>query len=199
MEAMASLASGFSLAAVAGLNAYLPLLLLGLITRATNSDLLPSPYDLLNNTWVLAVLVLLLLIEVAADKIPGVDTLNDTVQTVVRPLAGGLLMMTLAAPFPKFPPLLALAVGIAAAGLVHATKAGFRPMRWPIPCRPVRTCILPTSGSCRRSRLGSPKPKKAWTSLKRFRTSSISTWTATCCRPSVASSCRSHSPRPSHR
>ncbi|MCL4535264.1 MAG: DUF4126 domain-containing protein [Bacteroidetes bacterium] len=128
MEAITNLAAGFSLAAVAGLNAYIPLLLLGMITRATKSDLLASPYDLLSNTWVLVLLFLLLMVEVLADKLPGIDTLNDTVQTVVRPVAGGILMLALAAPVDRFPPLLALGVGIAAAGVVHTAKVGFRPM-----------------------------------------------------------------------
>lgn len=122
------LAAGFSLAATAGLNAYIPLLLLGMITRATGSGLLASPYDLLSNTWVIVLLFLLLLVEVVADKLPGIDTLNDTVQTVVRPVAGGILLLALAAPVDKFPPLLALALGIGVAGVVHTAKAGFRPM-----------------------------------------------------------------------
>ncbi len=128
MEAITSMAAGFSLAAVAGINAYIPLLLVGMIARATRSDLLVSPFDLLTNTWVLALLFLLLMVEVLADKLPGVDTLNDTVHTVVRPLAGGVLMMAMVSSVDKFPTLLALALGIVAAGVVHTAKAGLRPM-----------------------------------------------------------------------
>ncbi len=128
MEAITNLATGLSLAAFAGLNAYLPLLLLGLVTRITRSDLLTGPYELLTHTWVLALLVLLLVLEILADKLPGIDTLNDTIQTVVRPVSGGILMMAMADPILKFPPLLALALGIGAAGVVHTTKASFRPM-----------------------------------------------------------------------
>lgn len=128
MEALTGLTSGLALAAAAGINAYLPLFFLGLISRVTNPDYLVSPYNTLSETWALIVLFLLLLIEVFADKLPSVEILNDTIQTVVRPVAGGILMMALVAPTGAFPSPLALALGIVVAGVVHTTKVGFRPM-----------------------------------------------------------------------
>jgi len=44
----------------------------------------------LSNGWVLVILGILLAVEVVADKVPVVDHVNDVVQTVVRPTAGGL-------------------------------------------------------------------------------------------------------------
>jgi hypothetical protein len=128
MEAITGLASGLTLAATAGINAYLPLFLLGLITRINSPDYLVSPYNTLSETWALLLLFLLLTIEILADKLPAFEILNDTIQTIVRPMAGGILVMALVAPSGKFPPVLALALGILAAGIVHATKVGFRPM-----------------------------------------------------------------------
>ncbi|MFC7545834.1 DUF4126 domain-containing protein [Plantactinospora sp. GCM10030261] len=82
--------TGTGLAASAGLNAYIPLLLMGLLSRYTSLIDLPSGWQWLANGWVIAILAVLLVIEVVADKVPVVDHVNDVVQTVVRPTAGGL-------------------------------------------------------------------------------------------------------------
>ncbi len=82
--------TGIGLATSAGLNAYIPLLMIGLLGRFTNLITLPGPWAWLENEWVLGILVVLLAIEFVADKIPVVDHINDVVQTVVRPTAGGL-------------------------------------------------------------------------------------------------------------
>jgi len=85
--------TGFGLATAAGLNAYIPLLLLGVAGRLGYADL-GAPYMLLSGNAGLAVLAVLLLVELLADKVPGVDHVNDIVNTVVRPTAGGLLFVT---------------------------------------------------------------------------------------------------------
>ena len=82
--------TGTGLAASAGLNAYIPLLTMGLLARYSDLIDLPSGWQWLSNGWVVAILAVLLAIEVVADKIPVVDHFNDVVQTVVRPTAGGL-------------------------------------------------------------------------------------------------------------
>ena len=83
--------AGTGLAAAAGLNAYIPLLALGLLGRFTDIVSLPSGWSWLENPWVLGVFGALLLLEVVADKIPAVDHLNDLAQTLVRPAAGGIV------------------------------------------------------------------------------------------------------------
>ncbi|HEX2773123.1 MAG TPA: DUF4126 family protein, partial [Micromonosporaceae bacterium] len=87
---MLELLTGTGLAASAGLNAYIPLLLVGLLNRYTSLVELPSGWQWLSNGWVIGILVVLLAIEVVADKVPVVDHVNDAVQTFVRPTAGGL-------------------------------------------------------------------------------------------------------------
>jgi uncharacterized membrane protein len=82
--------TGSGLAASAGLNAYIPLLLMGLLARYTDLVDLPSGWQWLGNGWVVLILAVLLAVEVVADKVPVVDHVNDVVQTVVRPTAGGL-------------------------------------------------------------------------------------------------------------
>lgn len=87
---MFELLTGTGLAASAGLNAYIPLLTVGLLARYTDLIDPPAGWQWLGNGWVLAILAVLLAVEVVADKVPVVDHVNDVVQTVVRPTAGGL-------------------------------------------------------------------------------------------------------------
>jgi hypothetical protein len=62
---------------------------MGLLARYTDAIDLPAGWQWLSNGWVLVILAVLLAIEVVADKVPVVDHVNDVVQTVVRPTAGG--------------------------------------------------------------------------------------------------------------
>ena len=91
---MLELLTGTGLAAAAGLNAYIPLLLLGLGGRFLDFVTLPAGWSWLENEWVLGILGVLLVIEFVADKIPAVDTVNDWIQTIVRPGAGGIVFGT---------------------------------------------------------------------------------------------------------
>lgn len=91
---MLELLTGTGLAAAAGLNAYIPLLLVGLGSRFFDWIALPDAWAWLGNEWVLGILGVLLVIEIVADKIPVVDTINDWIQTIVRPAAGGILFGT---------------------------------------------------------------------------------------------------------
>jgi hypothetical protein len=83
--------AGTGLAAAAGLNAYVPMLALGLGGRLLDFVQLPAGWTWLENDWVLGILGLLLVIEMVADKIPAVDTVNDWIQTIVRPASGGIV------------------------------------------------------------------------------------------------------------
>jgi len=90
LEALA----GTGLAVAAGLNAYIPLLVLGLAGRFLDFVELPAGWSWLENEWVLGILAVLLVIEIIADKIPAVDSVNDVIQTIVRPAAGGIAFGT---------------------------------------------------------------------------------------------------------
>ncbi|WP_238008131.1 DUF4126 domain-containing protein [Dactylosporangium sp. AC04546] len=82
--------TGLGLATSAGLNAYIPLLAIGLLARYTELINLPSNWQWMENGWTIAIVALLLAIEFVADKVPIVDHVNDVIQTFVRPTAGGL-------------------------------------------------------------------------------------------------------------
>ncbi len=85
------LLTGFGLATAAGLNAYIPLLALGLLSRFSDPVTLPHGWAWLENGWVVAIVATLLVVEIVADKIPALDSINDTIQTFVRPTAGGIV------------------------------------------------------------------------------------------------------------
>ena len=118
--------SGLTLAAPAGVNAYIPLLAVALAERLGWLHL-AEPYDLLGAWWVIAIIAVLLIVEVVADKVPGVDHVNDVIQTVVRPAAGGLLAVS-AAGHGSVSPVVLLVAGVLIAGGVHAVKATARPV-----------------------------------------------------------------------
>jgi uncharacterized protein DUF4126 len=130
--------TGTGLAASAGLNAYIPLLLMGLMSRFTDSIGLPSGWQWLSNGWVLAILAVLLVVEVVADKVPVVDHVNDVVQTVVRPTAGGIVFgagsssqtATVTDPGSFFGShqWVPIAAGVLIALCVHGVKAASRPV-----------------------------------------------------------------------
>jgi hypothetical protein len=129
--------TGFGLATAAGLNAYIPLLALGLLARFTDLVNLPHAWAWLENGWVMAIVAVLLCVEVVADKIPALDTVNDVVQTFVRPTAGGIVFgsgtaaqtSAVADPgaFVSSGQWLPVAVGVVTALIVHLTKTTVRP------------------------------------------------------------------------
>jgi hypothetical protein len=119
--------SAFGVSAAAGLNAYLPLLIVGLLARYTDLITLNSPWNALESPWVLGVLVILLIIEMTVDKIAIADSVNDILQTVVRPAAGAILFAASGNLIANTSPVLAMALGIVAAGSIHAVKATARP------------------------------------------------------------------------
>lgn len=79
------------LSASAGLNAYIPLLVVGLFSRFTDAVRVPDAFSWLTDWWALCGMTLLLLVELVVDKVPIVDHVNDMLQTVVRPAAGGMV------------------------------------------------------------------------------------------------------------
>ena len=114
--------SAFGLSASAGLNAYIPLLVVALLARFTNLIRLSSPWDALTSWWVIGVLVVLSLVEFFADKVPAVNHINDLIQTFVRPAAGAIVFAASARAISETNTVLALIAGLLVAGTVHATK-----------------------------------------------------------------------------
>ena len=124
MEMLLGVFSAFGLSASAGLNAYIPLLVVGAIAYyLPNTLALSKPFDLLANPWILILLGILVIIEMVADKVPAVNHINDLIQTVVRPVAGAIAFAASANVVTDISPVLALACGLLVAGSVHTVKA----------------------------------------------------------------------------
>ncbi len=131
IEAISGLGAAFGLSGSAGLNAYIPLLLVSLAARFPLDDplvKLQAPFDLMGSWWVIGLLSVLLVIEIVADKVPAVDTVNDGIQTFVRPAAGAILFAGSTNAITEIHPMLALVAGLLVAGGVHATKTAARPV-----------------------------------------------------------------------
>jgi len=124
MDALTSILSAFGLSGSAGLNAYLPLLIVALTARFTDLIVLKEPWDTLEHPWVIGVLAILLVIETFADKIPAINHINDAIQTFIRPAAGAILFAASANVITDVHPAIALILGLFVAGSVHAAKSG---------------------------------------------------------------------------
>jgi hypothetical protein len=127
IEAFSNIATAFGLSASAGLNAYLPLLVVALMAKYTTLIKLNEPWDVMTSWWVIGVLTVLLLIEMTVDKIPAVDSINDIIQTIGRPVAGAILFAASSGVVGNVHPVLAFIAGLILAGGVHAVKATARP------------------------------------------------------------------------
>ena len=131
------LLTGFGLATAAGLNAYIPLLALGLLSRFTDLVTLPHGWAWLENGWVMTIVGALLVVEVVADKVPALDSINDAIQTFVRPTAGGIVFgsgtaaqtSAVADPgaFAQSGQWIPVVIGVVTALVVSLTKSTVRP------------------------------------------------------------------------
>ena len=125
MEILATLGRtlGFSLAA--GVNLYATVAVLGLASRYQWVQL-PEQFAAFDNPWVIGAAGILYVIEFVADKIPWVDSIWDSVHTIIRPVGGALIAVAaLGDTSPTITALIALLGGVTAAGS-HMTKAGTR-------------------------------------------------------------------------
>ncbi|MFK5633324.1 MULTISPECIES: DUF4126 domain-containing protein [unclassified Ornithinimicrobium] len=128
--------TGAGLSAAAGLNAYIPFLLVALIARFTEVINLPHQYAWIESDWAIGIAAVLLLSEVILDKIAVVDSINDAVGTFVRPATGGLIFAATTAAedyeqgssFMADNPWIGVLLGIVTAGIVHTGKAVSRPV-----------------------------------------------------------------------
>ena len=123
MEMLTGVMAAFGLSASAGLNAYIPLLVISLTARFTDLIQLSEPWDALTSWWIIGLLIVLSLIEFFADKVPAVNHANDVIQTFVRPAAGAIVFAASANVITELHPVLALSAGVLVSGTVHAVKA----------------------------------------------------------------------------
>jgi hypothetical protein len=130
--------TGTGLAAAAGLNAWMPLFVLGLADRLLPAVQLPAAWSWLSSDLALWITGILLVVEMIADKVPAVDSVNDIIQTVIRPAAGGVVFGAGAGaqtvrvddPASLFADAgwVPIVVGVLIALVVHVVKAAARPV-----------------------------------------------------------------------
>lgn len=128
---MLNIISAFGLAGSAGVNAYIPLFIVALAAHYPLNDpfiKLQAPYDAIGSWWAIMIIAFFLIIEMLADKVPAVDTINDGIQTFIRPAAGALLFAASANILTDIHPALSLTAGLLTAGSVHAVKSTARPV-----------------------------------------------------------------------
>ena len=126
MEALSLLALGLGAAWASGLNLYAAVLLLGGL-QAFGIVTLPPDLAVLSHPAVLLAAGFLYAVEFVADKVPGVDSAWDAIQTFVRVPAGALLAAGAIGSYGEgYEVALALLAGGTLAAASHAAKAGGR-------------------------------------------------------------------------
>jgi uncharacterized membrane protein len=125
VEALATLGRtmGFSLAA--GVNLYATVAILGLASRYQWVQL-PEQFKAFDHPWIIGIAGALYVVEFVADKVPWVDSMWDSVHTIIRPVGGAVIAVaSMGDHSPVMTGLIALLGGTVAAGS-HATKASTR-------------------------------------------------------------------------
>lgn len=127
--------TGAGLSAAAGLNAYIPFLIVALLARFTDVLTLPDGFGWVSSGWTIATCVVLLVTETIVDKIPALDSVNDALGTVVRPASGAVVFAATAAAanldnstWMTQHAWVGLIGGAIVAGIFHTGKAATRPV-----------------------------------------------------------------------
>jgi len=127
--------TGIGLSTAAGLNAFIPFLVVALLARFTDVVTLPGSLTWMESWWAIGTGAVLLAADVVLDKVPVVDSVNDAVQTAVRPLSGGVVFAATSAAadlessdWVRDNPWVPFVAGVLLAALVHAGKATVRPV-----------------------------------------------------------------------
>ncbi len=127
--------TGIGLSMAAGLNAYIPFLVVAILARLTDVVTLPDSLVWIESWWAIGIGTVLLLADVVLDKVPVVDSVNDAVQTAIRPLSGGVVFAATSAAadlersdWVERHAWVPFVAGVLVAALVHAGKATVRPV-----------------------------------------------------------------------
>ena len=125
--AAGSVLAAFGLSGAAGLNAWIPLLAVGLLSRAGQLELADG-YDWLASTPALIALAAAFVLDFVGDKVPAIDSLLHAVGTIVHPAAGAIVFAGPTEVPTDVPSIVLFALGASVAGSLHATRATVRPV-----------------------------------------------------------------------
>ena len=126
MTSVTTLAQSLGVAYAAGINLPATVAVLGVADRAGWIDPLPGALSSVSSVWVIALASTIYAMEFLVTLIPGVASVWETVQSVVRPPAAALLAV--ATTYDLSPPVV-VAAGLIGGGLAlttHGTKLGLR-------------------------------------------------------------------------
>jgi uncharacterized membrane protein len=126
METLFAVGVGIGLSSVAGVRAFLPLVLVGLFARLGLFEL-PTPFAFLEDWAVIGVFAVLALLESGLDKIPALDSVLDYVQTPLRIVVGAILFAAAVQEGIDVGAIPELVAGGVIAGLVSFLKTILRP------------------------------------------------------------------------
>ena len=115
---------GVALSSAVGFNAYLPLLVTGVLARAT--DLITLGPDQLEEPAVLSVIAAIAVVDFIGDKVPAVDHAFHLVGAVVAPVVGAALAVAVTQDTGIFPAV-SVILGVLAAGATHGARSSVRP------------------------------------------------------------------------
>ena len=130
MNVLEQLGVALGLASLAGVNLYLTVLLTGVLVRFDWLHLADKyqHLEVFGHPVVLTVAGVLFVMEFFADKIPWVDSLWDSVHTVIRPVGGTLLALQALGEMDTWMQVVAGLVAGGAALTTHSAKASTRLM-----------------------------------------------------------------------
>jgi hypothetical protein len=126
VETLFAVGTGVGLSSIAGIRAFLPLVLIGLFARL-GLFTLPAPFGLLEDWLVIGALVVLALLESVLDKIPALESIVGVVQIPIRIAAGAVLFSAALGAGLDVEAIPELAAGGAIAGLVAVLRYFLRP------------------------------------------------------------------------
>lgn len=127
MGSIVGFLSAFGLSTAAGLNAYIPLLVVGLLTQMGWIHL-QEPYSLIASPIILVVIAVLALLDFIGDKIPAVDHALHAAGLVIHPIVGAILFVAANSSTGSVHPILAAICGLLVAGGTHGLRAAVRPI-----------------------------------------------------------------------
>lgn len=121
-----ALLAAFGLSGAAGLNAWLPLLAVGVADRA-GWLVLDDPYDVLSSGPGMIAVGLLLVVDLVGDKIPALDSALHALGLVIAPASGAVLFTAQTDLTSDLHPAVGAVLGGLTAGGIHAGRAVLRP------------------------------------------------------------------------
>ncbi len=120
---MESIGTSYGLALAAGINAYLPLLSVALSVRWFHLITISKNFAFLTQDGFIIALIILAVIDIVADKIPFVDSIWDSVHTIIRPISGAIVAGATGENNSSLALPVILLLGAALAAMSHITKA----------------------------------------------------------------------------